>query len=141
MRVFGDELLGLPVRVHGIELGRPVDVILAPSNGRRALGLDVLCGDAGHRFLPLAAASVGTAAIEIGSTLTLLDDAELEYYRERGSTLRSLRGAKVERGGRAVGALRDLRIGSDGSIEAVLVETSEGDVELPYAPDVQLPRR
>lgn len=139
MRVFGDELIGLPVRVHGIQLGRPVDVILAATNGRRAVGLDVLCGDDEHRFLPLAAATLGAGAIEIASTLTLLDDAELEYYRAHGSTLTSLRGVAVARRGFTVGTLRDLRIGDDGSIEAVLVETTDGDLELPYGVDVELP--
>ena len=35
----GDELLRLPVRAHGIRLGRAVDVFLHPSEPR-ALGLD-----------------------------------------------------------------------------------------------------
>jgi hypothetical protein len=139
MRVFGDDLLRLPVRVNGIQLGRPVDVILAPTNGRRAVGLDILCGDSEHRFLPLAAARLGTEEIALASTLTLLDDAELAYYRERGSTLRALRGARVTRGGRSVGKLLDLAIGADGSIVAVTVETPDGVVELPYEADVELP--
>ena len=64
--IAADELLRLPVRMHGIQLGRPVDVLLDP-DGRRVVGLDVLCGDEVHRFLPLAAAEL--AAEEIGVAL------------------------------------------------------------------------
>ncbi len=45
--------MGLPVRLHGIQLGRPVDLLLDPDT-RRAVGLDLLCGDEVHRFLPVA---------------------------------------------------------------------------------------
>ena len=50
--VAADELLRLPVRLHGIQLGRPVDVLL-DAEAWRVVGLDVLCGDEVHRFLPL----------------------------------------------------------------------------------------
>ena len=46
--VSGDELLRLPVRVRGIQLGRVVDVLLDPTEAR-ALGVDVLCGDVEDR--------------------------------------------------------------------------------------------
>ena len=54
-RVLAGELLRLPVRTNGIEIGRPVDVIVDPARNR-ALGFDVLCRDESHRFLPLSAA-------------------------------------------------------------------------------------
>ena len=139
MRLSAAQLLLRPVRVHGIDLGRAVDLILAPTNGRRALGFEVLCGDEERRFLPLAAATLQADEIEVASTLTLLDDAELAYYREHTSTLASLRGVRVSRAGRPVGALKDLVIGADGGIEAVVVVTDEGEVELPYDADVELP--
>ena len=139
MRLSAAQLLLRPVRVHGIDLGRAVDLILAPTNGRRALGFEVLCGDEEHRFLPLAAATVRADEIEVASTLTLLDDAELAYYRERASTLASLRGLQVSQAGRPLGALKDLVIGADGGIVAVVVLTDEGEVELPYDADVELP--
>ena len=53
----GAELLALPVRLHGIQLGRPVDLLL-DRDTLRTVGLDVLCGDEVHRFLPLPTASV-----------------------------------------------------------------------------------
>ena len=86
----GDELLRLPVRVRGIQLGRPVDLILDAA-GRRVLGFDVLCGDGEHRFLPIAATETQPDQIAVRSSLTLLDDAELAFYRERGTTLTELR--------------------------------------------------
>ena len=68
----GDELLALPVRLHGIQLGRPIDLLLDP-DARRAVGLDVFCGDEVHRFLPLPTAAVGRAEIRILSPLVLLE--------------------------------------------------------------------
>ena len=59
----GDEVLSLPVRLHGIELGRPVDVLL-DRDGLRVVGLDVLCGDEVHRFLPLPTAAIGDDALD-----------------------------------------------------------------------------
>jgi PRC-barrel domain len=74
--------------VGGIELGRVVDVILEP-DADRALGLDVLGGDGVHRFLPMAAVARLGQDIQIESSLTLLESAELDFYRLRGRSLRS----------------------------------------------------
>ena len=84
-----EELLGLPVRVRGIELGRPVDLIV-DRESRRVLGFDVLCGDASHRFLPFAVASVRADEIEIETAFVLLDLAQVGFYREQATTLRAL---------------------------------------------------
>lgn len=127
-----EELLRLPVRLHGIQLGRPVDLIL-DLHGGRALGLDVLCGDDVHRFLPLAAASVGDSEISVTSALTLLEEAELAFYRDRASALSALRGTELERDGVAVGRLRDVVVGLGGTLEALLLE-QEGEVR-PLEPD------
>lgn len=139
MALPADELLQRPVTVRGIVLGRPVDLILAAANGRRVLGLDVLCGDREHRFLPIAAATLDGGRIEISSTLALLDEVELAYYRERGSTLRSLRGRAVARRGRPLGILKDVSLAADGSIHAVVLETSRGPIEVAYEPELELP--
>jgi PRC-barrel domain protein len=72
----------------GIELGRVVDVILE-ADADRPLGLDVLCGDGEHRFLPMAAAGRLGHDVEVESPLTLLEPAELEFYRARGRSLRA----------------------------------------------------
>ena len=119
-----DAVLGLPVRTHGIRLGYAVD-LLVDLDASRALGLDVLCGDGGHRFLPLAAARVREDEIEIGSALILLDEAELAFYRSRAAALSALRGVELERGGEPVGRLLDVVVGERGELDAVLVGDGE----------------
>ncbi|HEX6491368.1 MAG TPA: hypothetical protein VF002_08345 [Gaiellaceae bacterium] len=86
-----EELLRLPVTVRGIELGRPVE-LLVDRGSRRLLGFDVLCGDAAHRFLPFAVASVQAGEIEVETPLVLLDFGQLDFYREQATTLRNLEG-------------------------------------------------
>jgi hypothetical protein len=98
-----EELLTLPVKVNGIELGRTVDLILDGS-ASRAVGLDVRCGDGAHRFVPFAVANVGEDAIEIDSPLVLLDFGQVAFYREQGTTLRALDG-------------QELLIGPDGHLD------------------------
>ena len=119
-RLPADDLLGLPVRLHGIALGRPVDLIVDPDSWR-ALGFDVLCGDDVHRFLPFAAVRVGDDHIAVGSALMLLEDAELAFYRARGATLRGLRGATVTIARKPAGELRGLIVGETGAILQVAV--------------------
>ena len=87
------DVLALPVRMHGIALGRSVELIL-DVEVRRVLGFEVRCGDDAHRFLPLAAARIRDGEIATGSSLTLLD--ELPFYRARGHGLAALRGARVD---------------------------------------------
>jgi hypothetical protein len=103
------ELLQLPVRLHGIRLGRPVDLLLDPDEWR-ALGLVVRCGDESSRFLVLAAADIREDAIEVSSALLLLED--VEFYRDRSRSLRGVLGSE----------LRDLLVLPDGSVEALVVE-------------------
>ena len=100
------ELLQLPVQLHGIRIGRPVDLLLDPADWR-ALGFVVLCRDESSRFLVFAAADVREDAIELASALVLLED--VDFYRDRSRSLRDLLG----------GELRDLLVASDGSVEAV----------------------
>lgn len=76
------------VVTRGIELGRVVDVILDEA-ARRTIGLDVLCRDGGHRFLPFATARIGEEDIEVDSPLMLLETDQLDFYRFRGRALRS----------------------------------------------------
>ena len=83
------DLLRLPVRTKGIEIGRPVDVIVDPARSR-ALGFDVLCRDESHRFLPLTAAVIETDGISVSSALVLLAEDQLDFYRRRGRSLREL---------------------------------------------------
>jgi hypothetical protein len=76
------ELLALPVRMHGVYLGRPIDARLDAA-GERLVGFELLCGDGAHRFLPFAVVDVREDEIAIESALTLLDERNLDYYRER----------------------------------------------------------
>lgn len=111
----GTELLRRPVEVRGIRIGRPVDLIL-DAEGRRVLGLEVLCGDGAHRFLPISAAEPHGDRIDVRSTLTLLGGAELAFYRERGTTLSALRTDK----------LGDIVLGEDGVVAGRLPPRANG---------------
>jgi len=117
----GDGLLARPVRLHGIDLGRPVDVLL-DREALRAVGLDILCGDDVHRFLPLPTAAISDDALTIHSPLVLLEEDELDFYRSRAFALSSLRGRPVLRAGRDAGRLRDVVLAPDGGLLAVVVD-------------------
>lgn len=114
-----EKLLGLPIRLRGIELGRPVDLLL-DLPARRVVGFDVVCGDSRHRFLALAATSLWPDEIEVASALPLL--GQLPFYRKQTASLAELRGCAVARGDEEVGRLRELVIGADGEIDALVVE-------------------
>jgi hypothetical protein len=118
-----DALLHLPVRLNGIDVGRPVDVILAPGLDR-ALGLDILCGDSAHRFLPLSAARIAPNEITLSSALTLVEDAT--FYTRKGAGYRAALGHAMERRGEQLGVLRDLILGPDGSVTELVVESPDG---------------
>ena len=92
-----------PVIVRGIRLGEVASVLL-DSDAPRILGLDVLCGDGSNRFLPFSTARVSDQAVEIDSTLTLLDERELEFYRGRSRPLA------------AVPELADALVGPEGAL-------------------------
>jgi sporulation protein YlmC with PRC-barrel domain len=134
-----EKLLRLPVRLRGIQLGRPVDLVLDRER-RRGLGLEVICGDDEHRFLPLAVGHIEGEAIEVRSPLVLLAANELAFYTSRGSTFASLRGADVLVCGERVGAVEDLVLALDGTIETVVVATEDGSRELLVTSDVSLGR-
>lgn len=82
------ELLEATVVFKGVRIGRIVDVILDRAGGE-VVGFEVRCEDRRHRFLPRAAVTIADdSTVEIGSPFALLDAGELEFYRERGVTLR-----------------------------------------------------
>lgn len=80
------ELLSLPVRLHGIQLGTPVDALL-DARADRLLGFEVLCGDGARRFLPFSVARVRADEIALESALTLIDERDVEYYRRNSRRL------------------------------------------------------
>jgi hypothetical protein len=116
------QLLRLPVQLHKIRLGRPVDLLLSPS-ARRVLGFVVRCGDESERFLAYAAADLRDAEIAVPSALLLLEG--LDYYRGRARSIRDVIGSAVVSEGKEVGELRDLRVGADGLVESFVVEQYE----------------
>ena len=105
--VLAGDLLRLPVRTNGIEIGRPVDLIVDPVRNR-ALGFDVLCRDESHRFLPLSAAAFDDEQIVVGSALMLLAEDQLDFYRTRAKSLREL-----------VPVLDGVTVDADGTLEFV----------------------
>jgi hypothetical protein len=131
----GDELLALPVRLHGIQLGRPVDLLL-DRDAQRIVGFDVLCGDEVHRFLPLPTAAVGRGEIRILSPLVLLEQRELDFYRSQTLALSRLRDGVLERDGRQLGRLQDLVVAEDGRVVAAIVDHKRMafDAGLRFAP-------
>jgi hypothetical protein len=106
-RVLAGDLLRLPVRTNGIEIGRPVDLIVDPVRNR-ALGFDVLCRDESHRFLPLSAAVFDERQITVSSLLVLLAEDQLDFYRARARSLREL-----------VPVLDSVVVAADGTLEFV----------------------
>jgi hypothetical protein len=119
------------VRLHGIQLGQPVDVVLDRDH-RRALGFEVHCGDDERRFLPFSVASISRETLSISSSLLLLDRSELRFYTDRGATFGSLRQTPVELDGRPLGVLEDLRLTEDGVVTTLVVRTAKGRAEVPY---------
>lgn len=83
------ELLELPVRLHGIQLGRPVDALVDLQDDR-LIGFEVLCGDEARRFLPFSVARVGDAEIAVESALILIDERDLDFYLRRSRRLSEL---------------------------------------------------
>jgi len=112
------ELLQLPVQLHNIRLGRPVDLLL-DAKAWRVLGFVVLCGDESQRFLAYAAAELQEDAIAVPSALLLLED--VGFYRKRARSLRELLRAAVASEGGEVAPLHDLLVARDGNVESLLV--------------------
>jgi hypothetical protein len=112
-----DRLLSLPVRLHGIQLGRPTDVLL-DAHHWRVLGFEVICADESRRFLPFATAVIRQDELAVRSALMLL--AETDFYRARSRSFRSLRDSPLDLGGEKV-ELRDLLLESDGSVAELVV--------------------
>ena len=132
----GDEALALAVRLHGIELGRPVDLLL-DREGFRVVGVDVLCGDEVNRFLPFPTATIEDDGLVIHSPLVLLETDQLDFYRTRSFSLASLKGRAVTKKGRDAGALRDIVFERAGELRAVLLAGGERvpfDDTLAFAP-------
>jgi hypothetical protein len=119
--ISAEALLRRPVRLRGIRLGRPVDLVL-DRHPLRVIGVEVLCGDEMRRFLPLGAARVHDDEIAVASALLLLQEPDLSFYRRRGTTLSELRGRQVERRGKELGALEDVVLDGSGTVSELVVD-------------------
>ena len=129
-RISAEALLSKPVRVHGIELGRAVEVVF-DAELRRAVGFEVRCGDGVHRFLPFGAARIRGDEIGVDSALQLLNETELDFYRSKARTLSSRRGCIVARGRTALGKLTDVVLEPDGSVSELLVDGPGANQRVP----------
>ena len=127
----GDELLALPLRLHGVTVGRPVDVLL-DRDALRMIGFDILCGDEVHRFLPVPTAKLQEDKISISSPLVLLEEDELDFYRARTLALSSLRGRVVKRRGRELGELKDVVFEEGGEVVAVVLGNARTRQRVPF---------
>ena len=120
----GRELLGLRLRLHGIQLGQPADLLL-DRESLRVVGLDIACGDGAHRYLPLPVAVVKDKELAINSPLVLLEADELSFYRTRTFAYSSLRGRPVEVAGVVAGKLVEIVIDSSGTLVEVIVDDDD----------------
>jgi hypothetical protein len=121
-------LVGSPVRLQGILLGRPSDVVL-DSTCRRVLGFVVHSGDDAPRFLPFAASQPDADEIAVGSALMLLDD--VAFYRKHGVSFVSLLGSDIEKERVPVGTLVDMHVDHSGNVVELEVERDELRLRLP----------
>jgi hypothetical protein len=119
--------LQLPVRLHGIKLGQPVDLLVDPQSWH-IIGFVVRCGDESTRFLPYGASQPADYEIAVASALLLLED--VDFYRSRGTSFRSLLGGIVARGGRRAGSLRDLALGAS-HVEELEIERGNTMLRVP----------
>jgi hypothetical protein len=109
-----DRALRLPLRLQGIQLGRPVDALLDAAEWR-VLGFEVRCGDGSSRFVPFATVRVRDDELAVGSALVLLE--EVAFYRARSRSLRSVLGTDTGRG-----IIRDLLVEPDGTVAELVVD-------------------
>jgi hypothetical protein len=125
-------LVGRPVMYRDIRLGVAVDVLL-DGLVRRLVGLDVLCGDGAHRFLPFPACDVLEAHLSVDSALVFLE-RDVDFYRVGGRPFSALQGLPVRLSGIEVGTLMDVVVTPAGDVRHVVVSTSTGDRELEPGP-------
>jgi hypothetical protein len=126
--------LQLPVHLRGIQLARPIDLLLDVVSWR-AIGFVVRCGDESVRFLPYGAAQLTADGIAVQSALMLLDD--VAFYERRGVSYRSLLDGQVE----GEGALHDVILSRSGRIEALEVERAGIRKHVPAAGSTVVPTR
>jgi hypothetical protein len=125
-------LVGRSVMYRDIRLGVAVDALL---DGliRRLVGLDVLCGDGAHRFLPFPACDVQETHLSVDSALVFLE-RDVDFYRAGGRPFSALQGLPVRLSGIEVGTLVEVVVAPAGDVRTVVASTSSGDRELEPGP-------
>jgi hypothetical protein len=125
-------LVGRTVMYRDIRLGVVVDALF-DALVRRLVGLDVLCGDGAHRFLPFPACDVLEKHIAVDSALVFLE-RDVDFYRTGGRPFSRLRRLPLRVSGLEVGPLRDVVVTSAGDVTRVVVSTMTGERELGAGP-------
>lgn len=128
--------MGRPVCFRDIRLGVVVDLLL-DEPCRRVVGLDVLCGDRAHRFLPLAACEAQGDVAAVPSALVLMTQ-ELDFYRERCRSLTSVRHFPVRQGEEEIGTLADFEFAPADDLVELLVENEDGALAVPVEESIVL---
>jgi hypothetical protein len=80
-----EQLLDLPVRHHGITLGRVTDVLLDAEGS--PIGFAVLSVGDEPAFLPWPSAALDSDQVRVPYPLALLSGGELEFYRGSSRSL------------------------------------------------------
>ena len=89
-----ERLLDLPVRHHGITLGRVTDVLLGEDGA--PIGLAVLSVADEPAFLPWPSAELDPDQVRVPYPLALLSGGELDFYRASSRSLVEERGSGGE---------------------------------------------
>lgn len=79
-------MIGLPVRIGDVTVGRIADVLFDPGFGR-ALGFVVAGRSSARHFLPFGAAHVEAAQVRARSAFTVFSTSELAFYLDHGSSV------------------------------------------------------
>jgi hypothetical protein len=130
--------LRLPVQLHGIQLGRPTDLLL-DAEIRHAVGYVVHCGDGSQRFLPYAASQTSEHEVAVASALMLLED--VAFYAKRSVSFRSLLGGEVERNRRQAGILRDVYMTREGKVVELELDRGGSRRRVPSKGTAVVPKR
>jgi hypothetical protein len=115
------EVLNRSVRIHGIDVGEPVDVLLDPDL-RCVLGLEVHCRDGVNRFLPWLAGELQPDELLVELPVALLDGPQLEYYREHALALNALRRLPVAGFDTPAARVEDVVVDARGRVVALEID-------------------
>src|SRR5205814_5679863 len=99
-------------------------------------GMKVGAGAGVDRLAPLVAARVHAGEISVAAPLTLPD--AVAFYRARGRTLGSLRGAEVTSAAGPIGSLRDVVFGAGGEVRELVVAAPSGELRVRPGADVRV---